>query len=198
MSEYEYDAFISYNRGGLVEQWIDLCFEEYLRTYLSFELGDEARIFRDVRDIRTGDKWRDVVASALVGAKCLVPIYTPTYFRSAWCSAEWSFFLERERVTGRDLVVPVQWHHADRFPPQAKLTQLADFREYAHVGAAFRNTEGFLAFERQIKRFCQDLARKIEAAPERDDSLTVRLPAQDAVRRAIFSRPVLRDGTEHG
>ena len=197
MTDYDYDVFISYHRGGPVQQWVDQWFEQFLTTYLAFELDDEPRVFRDAHDLRTGDKWRSVLVTALGRTKCLVPIYTPTYFRSAWCSAEWSCFLERERATQRDLIVPVQWHSSDKFPAEAKLSQLADFREFALVGPAFRNTEGFLLFERRMKEFCRDLARKVENAPPRDPAWNVRLPEQDIVLRPAIRRPVFRDEREH-
>jgi hypothetical protein len=195
MTEYTYDVFISYVRGGHVDKWVEQWFHQHLHEGLQNELDDDPTIFWDKRSLNPGDNWRVGLQNGLAASKCLVPIWTPPYFRSSWCNAEWRCFLERERETGSRLIHPVQWHDSSRFPPEARETQLFDFREFAVVGSAFSQTQTFIEFERRMKVFCTGLADKIRRVPPRNQSWKPNVPELDRSQRTEnIARPVLAAG----
>ena len=102
-------AFMSYARsddkllaGRLSE------FREYLTREVQLQTGYEFAIFQDVRDIHWGQNWRQRIEESLDAVTFLLPIITPSFFRSANCRSELKRFLERERRLKRqDLVLPV-------------------------------------------------------------------------------------------
>ncbi|MGW1956288.1 TIR-like protein FxsC [Streptomyces sp. NPDC001920] len=62
-----------------------------------------------------GVDWQAEMKRALARAQVFVPLYSPRYFRSAWCGMEWDAFRRREQREGRtghyehSAIVPVLW-----------------------------------------------------------------------------------------
>ena len=66
-------------------------------------LAVEHRIaFFDVRDIKTGNEWREILAEPLRVAKVFVCMVSPTYVTCPVCSKEFGAFVERYEVWKRD------------------------------------------------------------------------------------------------
>jgi hypothetical protein len=173
---YRYDVFVSYKRepsdNQLITPWLHKVLgriEYWLRQELG---GRRVDIFIDTRSIEAGDVWPDTIREALLTARCLLPIWSPEYFHSAWCTAEWRSFLSRERlITGRGhaackLIVPIKFHDGEWFPPEAARVQQFDLRRFAAT------TEGFWETRRAdeldqvlIRDVAPSLARAVRQAP---------------------------------
>jgi hypothetical protein len=168
LAEYTYEIFLSYRRKELVEQWIDTLFLDRFTYWLGEGLnGTDARIFVDRKDIAGGDAWRDSLGNALRGSRCLVPIWSPKYFRSEHCVAEWASFVRREEMVGAcRLVIPIRWCDGQNFPQRAKEIQQVDFSEFSYTGEAFKKNEKFTLFEDQVREFAKDVAAKVMEAPQ--------------------------------
>lgn len=108
-------AFLSYVRSddehesGRITQ---------LRTRLEGEVklqtGDEFHIFQDRNDIRWGHEWKQRIDDALLVTTFLIPVVTPTYFKSLACRSEFHTFINREKTLGlRRLILPIYYVSAD-------------------------------------------------------------------------------------
>src|ERR1035438_888841 len=111
MPDYQYDVFFSYRNHPLTSDWIARVVER-LNFWLTEELGGQpARIFFDREGIRVGDRWPDTIREALKTSKCMVGLWSPSYFQSHWCVSEWRSFLARERLFAatepRRLIAPI-------------------------------------------------------------------------------------------
>src|SRR3954452_3184664 len=71
--------------------------------------GDRSfTIFQDHDGITFGQHWPSRLDEALAGARFLVPVLSPSFFRSDPCRDELTKFLELERRAGRsDLILPI-------------------------------------------------------------------------------------------
>lgn len=170
---YQYQVFLSYRRLGPVEVWVRDFFRKEFEDWLTEELGGEpARVFLDQTDLRPGDQFEAKLGQTLSTSCCLVPIWTPSYFKSSWCWAEWQTFRKRAqlaRTPNVNLVVPIRWCDGDHFPAEAKNTQWEDFNEFAMTGPAFRSTVGFLDFQKKVHSFAAKVAAEIDKAPAADE-----------------------------
>jgi len=64
-------------------------------------------IFQDRNDLRWGQQWKSRIEDALLDVTFLIPVVTPSYFRSPACKKEFDTFLVRENTLGEDrLILP--------------------------------------------------------------------------------------------
>jgi F-box protein 11 len=102
-------AFMSYvhsddNRGRLTE------FRERLGDEVRVQIGEEFLIFQDRKDISWGVNWKKRINESLDEVTFLIPIITPSFFKSPACRDELQRFLEREKELERDdLVLPIYY-----------------------------------------------------------------------------------------
>lgn len=108
-------AFMSYTRfddqndGGQLTR---------LRERLSKEIqavtGAPFEIFQDIEDIEWGQRFEQRIAEALHTATFLIPIITPSFFKSRYCREELQLFLKHEAERGRnDLILPIYYIECD-------------------------------------------------------------------------------------
>jgi hypothetical protein len=128
---------------------------------LSDALPENARIFLDTEALRGGVAWREELERALSASCCLVPIWSPPYFRSNYCLWEWHTFRQR----GAGLVVPIGWTGSERFPEEAKQIQIRDFSPYAFTNPGLLRTEHGVGLQKAVRDLADDVARAIAAAP---------------------------------
>lgn len=172
---YEYDIFVSYKRHNKTNSW-HIGLLENLEVWLSHELQRDARIFFDSEDIKTGDRWKEKLADALLRSRCLLCLWSPMYFQSHWCVAEWQAFLEREQQCGVGLIVPARIHDGEHYPNAAKAVQSRDFSRYASASPRFWDSHLALEFEQdQLKPFAEEIRQAILSSPEYSGSFP--LPA---------------------
>jgi F-box protein 11 len=102
-------AFMSYVRDDDKYGKIS-AFRERLSDAVRMYTGEEFPIFQDRNDILFGQSWKRCIEDSLNAVTFLLPIVTPSFFRSPYCRSELERFLDREKKLGRDdLVLPVYW-----------------------------------------------------------------------------------------
>jgi hypothetical protein len=70
--------------------------------------GERLALFVDHSEISWGDRWRDVIDSALATTALFVPVVTPLYLRSEQCRREFVEFSSRAENAGAiELVLPI-------------------------------------------------------------------------------------------
>lgn len=115
-------AFLSYVRD---DDTHDLGRISDLRIRLEGEVriqtGRPFPIFQDRNDINWGDQWKERIKGAIDSISFLIPIMTPSYFRSHMCREEFEAFLLRERALGLPrLILPIYYVSADEMDDAAK------------------------------------------------------------------------------
>jgi F-box protein 11 len=85
-------------------------FREHLCAEVRTQTGEEFFIFQDRKDIAWGQNWRERIDRAISEVTFLIPIITPSFFKSEACRDELKKFLMREREFGRyDLILPLYY-----------------------------------------------------------------------------------------
>ena len=104
-------AFLSYSHfddeheGGRITQ-----LRERLTLEVKFQTGEEFLIFQDRNDINWGQNWKTRIHGALGAVTFLIPILTPSFFKSDYCRGEVEKFLDREKQLDRnDLILPIYY-----------------------------------------------------------------------------------------
>ena len=186
---YQYDFFLSYSRKQPIGGWVRNHFCPELRQWLDSYTAQPARIFID-QDIEVGDFWPNHLEAALRSSKYLIAIWSPQYFSSAWCCAEWRSMRERELVLGLQtgiygLVYPVVFSDGKNFPPEAGQAQRIDFSDLNYPYLTFRDSDKYLNFVDRIKEVSEMLSKWVDGreAPRFD-------PHWPIVRPTPGSQPV--------
>lgn len=166
--QYEYEIFLSYRREDPVRNWVLRHFHPRLLQWLGESFGEEPRVFID-ETIEVGTKWPEQLKSALRSSSLLVPIWSPRYFRSPWCLAEWRTMEAREQLMGikgvNGLVCPVRYHDGNFFPLDAKGREWLDLSDLNYDIEAFERSEKYLLFIDRIKDFVKQLANRLATVP---------------------------------
>jgi hypothetical protein len=174
---YLHDVFISYRRRSPAGDWVRNHFYPLLEQRLPdcLPIDHEARIFIDW-DLETGVIWPDKLAEALKTSKCMLAVWSPEYFRSAWCLAEWKTMLERSRLLSQAnppkpprLIYPVTFADGIHFPQEAKLHQQRDLRKWNMPHPSFKASQDYLDFDREMQALCEELSEMILQAPAWED-----------------------------
>lgn len=180
---YEYDVFLSYTRRGGGDVWVREHFHRALKEWLGNEMADEPRIFVDWNQ-DPGLSWPDNLERALLRSKVMVAVFSPPYFRSEWCRAEWESMLARHEALGygtadhpRHLVLPVRFADGQHYPPEARAWQQRDFTPWNKPlpYETYSRSKDYEHFYAAVQQLAVDVAKRIEEAPPWD-------PAWKAVR----------------
>jgi hypothetical protein len=167
-SDYVYDVFFSYRRHGLTAEWTRQV-RARLMFWLTQELGGrEPELFVDEDGIETGDRWPDTLRQALRLSRCMVCVWSPSYFQSRWCVSEWKSFLARERLLGpqsHGLIAPMRFHDGEHFPEEAQVVEWTDIAAYTSTMPAFWASQRALELEDRLKEFAASVAHMIQRAP---------------------------------
>ena len=167
-ADYQYDVFISYSRSRLLRDWVGNIFLEQFNDRLSEELVKKSvRLFWDDQELEVVGA-RPQLEKALCTSRFLVAVWTPTYFVSSWCMAEWQTFLSRSQAVHCDpseLIGPIQWKDGDKYPPEANKAWPADFHDYARTGDGFKKTEAYVKFQELVDKFAMAVAKKVQSVP---------------------------------
>lgn len=131
-------AFMSYVRfddqhedGRLSE------FRERLSAEVRMQTGEAFPIFQDRNDIQWGENWKQRIDDSLDGSTFLIPIITPSFFRSEACREEVDRFRGRETELNKyDLILPVYYVNCPAVndptnPTIASLAELIFSHQYA-------------------------------------------------------------------
>jgi hypothetical protein len=169
---YEHDLFISYRRNGNVRDWVRNHFAPRLRDCLVDELEYEPRIFLD-KELDVGTRWPDEIARALHRSHLLLAVWSPSYFTSRWCLAEWRTMLLREQILGiggsqdpMGLVYPIRFSDGDRFPAEARnVQQEMSFKEWRLPYRQFAESPKYLDFHQAVVELAERLAPRFDHPP---------------------------------
>jgi len=168
---YKHHVFVSYARSGDIPGWLHTHFVPVLTNRLEAILDEDPDIFVDQK-IEVGTDWPDVLDEALNQSCCMIAVWSPKYFRSKWCLAEWETMLAREEKLGLKsngspgLVYPVVYSGGKSFPEIARRTQQrVDLSGYAYPYPQFRNTDKFLAFHDKVSEIADDLQQWLDNVP---------------------------------
>ncbi|OLR94348.1 toll/interleukin-1 receptor domain-containing protein [Actinokineospora bangkokensis] len=178
---YQYDAFISYQRGSRAGEWVKTHFEPRLRALLDENSLHEVRVFT-VDSGRSGGRWPDDLRHALLHAKVLIPVCTPKYFTNEWCKAEWASMEGREQLLGlgvndpRGLIHPVVFGDGDLYPDWASRRHMTSFKDYAHPEPQFANSQGYFDFVKLMLTFVEDLVIALDDVPPWEDGWPIHTP----------------------
>jgi hypothetical protein len=182
---YEWDIFISYRHRAPMLDWLRNHFYPLLITWLPTFLTVEhdPRIFVDL-NIETGNAWPPALSRALQRSRFMVAIWTPDYFKSPWCVAEWTSFREREAALGLQteddtsgLMYPLRYADGDSFPLEAQHVQQMDIREWNTPHLVFKDNPRYVEFDRKVQQIAERLGQRIlQAPPWRPDWPRLEMP----------------------
>ncbi|MEK6324151.1 MAG: toll/interleukin-1 receptor domain-containing protein [Acidobacteriota bacterium] len=126
---YEFDD--EHNNGRLTE------FRKNLSAEVKAQTGNEVPIFQDRDAIEWGQNWKQRIERSINEVTFLIPVITPSFFRSSACRKELELFLEREKRLGRnDLILPLCYIDTPLLSNQTKqvtdpLAEIVASRQYA-------------------------------------------------------------------
>jgi TIR domain len=179
-------AFLSYTRlddefhGGAITG-----LRRLLELGVRVVTGDRSfTIFQDVEGIEFGQHWPSRLDEALASARFLIPVLSPSFFRSEPCRDELAKFLELERRAGRrDLILPLylvtapvldrsELRATDPLAQALHERQWRDWRAYAYLPIEHADH----------RRAIFELAAAIAAAMERAELAPTPLPPDPAQR----------------
>ena len=108
-------AFLSYVRtDDEHERGRITALRQRLEGEVRIQTGRPFVIFQDKKDILWGQQWKQRLDTELFNVTFLIPIITPSYFRSAACRDEFEKFVIREKQLGKDtLILPIYYLEAD-------------------------------------------------------------------------------------
>jgi hypothetical protein len=172
VTDYEFDVFLSYSRKGGSPGWVRHHFYPKLRDCLTDEIGYEPKIFIDY-EMNPGTVWTVDLERALNRARVLVSVYSPQYFRSEWCLAEWQSMALREQLLGlaskdltRGLIVPVLYSDSANFPDFGKDRMWHDMKGLDSPDPMFQQTTDFLEFHKRMRTIAGNLAELLGKVPK--------------------------------
>ncbi len=171
---YQWDVFLSYRRSNDWPRFVEKHFFPMLQHWLDTVLGQESKIFVDVREIETGDAWPYRIADGLAHSKTMVCLWSREYFSSKWCALELTQMLARRTsLTGPSgpppLILAVLIHDSENLDPTLGDIQRFALQEYSNPWIA----EGSTTAERlsvEIERLARHVAKAMNTAPEYDES----------------------------
>lgn len=168
MSDYAYQAFLSYKRHPLTDHWHQQLHQR-IQYWLSQDLAaSTANVFFDSRSIDNGLDFNSFITEALRGSAVLICIFSPLYFTSAHCLSEINAFFDREqmlKLRRGSLIACARFHDGERYPANYRTMQAYDFTKFANTAKRFWETEKGVEFEEIIQQFSAQVADKIKIAP---------------------------------
>lgn len=153
----QYVAFWSYTRFDDENDgsWLTRL-REILQTEIRAQSGMHAEIFQDADGILWGQQWQERLRRSADAAAFLVPIVTPSYFRSNPCRSELEQFILRENNTGfREFILPLYYitcpkledqflRSADQLAKAVADLQYFDIRSFRHQSFDFPDTQSMV------------------------------------------------------
>jgi TIR domain len=175
---YSWEVFVSYRREDPVERWTQKVLAPAFKKWLP-QYHKPARVFLDVDEeaLPAGSEWAKVLGPALHQSCCLLTVFSPQYFDSEWCLAEFHTMLERQRKTGSVLLLPLHFSDGDYFSAEANALQKAFVPvEKYNTFSSLAQAEASAGFMRMVKQICQLVHARLDAAPAWDPSWPLRQP----------------------
>ena len=163
-SDYRYDFYVSYDSSPLVASWIGDVLERLRRTFQASGI-----FFQEER--RENGALDPQIVDAASTSRCMIAVWSPEYFYSRLSWWEWMVFRAREdalSMRNGTLIAPIQFHDGVHFPPEAKVADKFDVRDYTNLSPAFWGSEGAIEFKRELETFTDKLRGLVQGAPPFD------------------------------
>ena len=163
---WEYDVFVSYVSRGDEGRWV----REVLIPPLAEELTNvharELTIWHD-RDIEGGDLWPERLRQVLDRSRLMIGVFSPSYFRSRWCTWELATMLARHAGDDHTAILPVIYRDGEVFPAEAKvIQQVADLKDMAFLDLPFRTSPKVAELPLRIEGLAREIGRRVDRVPE--------------------------------
>lgn len=193
---YRYDVFVSYRRSGNVGEWVRTHLVPTLTRALADELDTEPRLFLDTDGIEVGDRWPQRLEWALHRSRLLLAVWSPPYFTSRWCLAEWRTMVARQELLGvggpqghGGLVYPIRYSDGDRFPAEARgIHEERVFSAWGYPYPQFAQTPLYLEFHDAVRQLAGRLAARFDDVPPWQDGWPSEFPEPVPTRPAALPR----------
>jgi hypothetical protein len=86
------------------------------------QTGEPFAIFQDRNDISWGQLWKERINKSLSDVTFLIPIITPSFFKSPACRSEFNTFSRKEKLLGLNrLILPLYYVACDQFTDSYEL-----------------------------------------------------------------------------
>ena len=172
MSGYKFDVFISYCRHGSVQKWLLNNFLSKFRECLADQIAPAPRVYID-KSMPRAVHWPSELKKALRHSKVLVPVFSPAFFESSWCMAEWESMRAREKLLGlasperpQGLVYPILYSDSDNFPMAAREKSWWDFKDLSMPEPVFQKSRAWIRFHRRVTEVAEDLVQLLKQVPD--------------------------------
>lgn len=169
-TDYDYDVFISYRRGGGARRWVERHFAPTLADCLEFELDHEPRVFFDQK-LEVGTTWPADLGHQLAKSRMLISLWSKNYLQSDWCALELSHMLARETDLGfrtadnpKGLIAICVIHDGERLPGDLGAIQSFGIREFFNTRMR-EDSQMATDLETALRAHAPTLAGIIELAP---------------------------------
>jgi hypothetical protein len=108
-------AFLSYVRSDDDhDEGRITAFRKRLEGEVRMQTGEPFEIFQDRNDIAWGQQWEDRINRSLSDVTFLIPIVTPSFFKSPACRSEFKTFALKEKMLGVNrLILPLYYVGCD-------------------------------------------------------------------------------------
>jgi F-box protein 11 len=134
--------------------------------------------------IEWGQNWRDRIEKSINSTSFLIPVMTPSFFKSDFCRNELQQFIQREeRLTRSGLILPLYYISSPVLEDEAKWVndklaetlasrQYADWRELRFKSfTSFQARKSLEKFALQIRNTLEHIENSSDVAPSREFSL---------------------------
>ncbi len=127
-----FTGFLSYARADQkADPKLVRLISDDLADRVSVRLANaEFKIWKDEKDIRTGDAWSEELDKAVRGAHVLIVLLSPKWVESEWCRKEYDIFCEGEPEIGvGGYVVPILIRDVEKEKDQFDETQRQSLKD---------------------------------------------------------------------
>ncbi len=169
-----YDLFISYAQSDNRDSysgWVECLVQALQDEHARFAPRPFSTFF-DLQNVNTMADWEHRILKALRGARLMLAILSPAYFRSAFCKREWQICRdnELERTLIGEGIAPIYIIDAPEFEDEAgaELDEWRkDLRRRQHLDIRNFWTEGIEAlrsqeFRQRLERLNQDVSARLD------------------------------------
>jgi cobaltochelatase CobT len=117
MSDRQPIAFLSYVRSDDDHDNGQItAFRKRLEGEVRMQTGSPFAIFQDRNDISWGQQWEERINKSLSDVTFLIPIISPSFFRSPACRSEFNIFSRKEKLLGLNrLILPLYYVACEQF-----------------------------------------------------------------------------------
>lgn len=180
---YRWDVFISYcSRESHESEWVRNHFKPELRRYLGGEMAYEPQVFVDYECIPLGADFQEEMDRALLSTKIMIPVWSPGYWRSRYCKAEYYTLKQREEQFRKQrvpptLILPVVYAGVIHVPLLEQKRQYVSFQDgLNHPQEGFRNSQRYLELQTRVERIALRASQTLGTVPPWDDRFPLSRP----------------------